>query len=214
MAGLLEYLLGPAPSWSEAALAAVDVTIVGILVYKVLALIRGTRALQMLVGILLLGAGYLVSGWLELSTLNWVLGHILSYGLLFGFIVLFQADIRRALAQLGRSSLLEPFTRLRRAAQAEVVDAVVDATLAMAQRRTGALIALERAGDLADLIEGGVRVDGQVTSELLQALFHPGCPTHDGAVVVRNGRIAAARCVLPLAAASVPGVGTRHRAAL
>jgi diadenylate cyclase len=214
MAGLLEYLLGPAPSWSEAALAAVDVTIVGILVYKVLALIRGTRALQMLIGILLLGAGYLVSGWLELSTLNWVLGHILSYGLLFGFIVLFQADIRRALAQLGRSSLLEPFTRLRRAAQAEVVDAVVDAVLAMAQRRTGALIALERAGDLADLIEGGVRVDAQVTSELLQSLFYPGCPTHDGAVVVRNGRIAAARCVLPLAAASVPGVGTRHRAAL
>ena len=214
MSGLLEYFLGPAARWPDVLLAATDVLIVSLVVYKVLALIRGTRALQMLVGILLLGVGYLASGALGLATLNWMLGHILSYGLLFGFIVIFQADIRKALAQLGRSSLLEPFASLRRAAQVEVVDAVVGSALALAQRRTGALIVLERAGDLAEIIEGGVRLDAQVTSELIQTLFDPGAPTHDGALVIRNGRIAAARCVLPLAAAGVPGVGTRHRAAL
>jgi hypothetical protein len=96
----------------------------------------------------------------------------------------------------------------------EVVDAVVEAAVALAHRKAGALIVIERAGDLADLTEGGVRIDARVSSELLQSIFYPGSSMHDGAVVLRQGRIAAARCVLPLAGVNVPGVGTRHRAAL
>lgn len=215
MSGAIQYLLGPGVRWGDLALAAVDVAVVTALVFKVLALIRGTRALQMLIGILLLGAGYLAAGWAGLETLHWLLGHLLSYGLLFGFIVLFQADIRRALAQLGRSSLLEPFTRMRRAAQAEAVDAVVSAAGALARKRQGALMVLERAGDLTEVIEGGLRLDARVSSELLQSIFYPGTPTHDGAAIIRGEKVVAARCVLPLAGVgSAPELGTRHRAAV
>lgn len=215
MGGAIQYFLGPGVRWGDLALAALDVVVVSALVFKVLALIRGTRALQMLIGILLLGAGYLAAGWAGLETLSWLLGHLLSYGLLFGFIVLFQADIRRALAQLGRSSLLEPFTRMRRAAQAEAVEAVVTAAGALARKRQGALIVLERAGDLTEVIEGGLRLDARVSAELLQSIFYPGTPTHDGAVIIRGEKIVASRCVLPLASvATASELGTRHRAAV
>lgn len=215
MGGAIQYLLGPGVRWGDLVLAALDVAVVSALVFKVLRLIRGTRALQMLIGIFLLGMGYLGSGWAGLETLHWLLGHLLSYGLLFGFIVLFQADIRRVLAQLGRSSLLEPFTRMRRAAQAEAVEAVVAGSVALAQKRQGALIVLERAGDLGEVAEGGLRLDARISSELLQSLFHPGTPTHDGAAIIRGEKVIAVRCVLPLASVSAAAdLGTRHRAAI
>jgi diadenylate cyclase len=215
LGGVIQYLLGPGVRWGDLVLAAVDVGVVAALVFKVLALIRGTRALQMLIGILLLGAGYLAAGWVGFETLHWLLGHLLSYGLLFGFIVLFQADIRRALAQLGRSSLLEPFTRMHRAAQAEAVDAVVTAASTLARKRQGALIVIERAGDLTEIVEGGLRLDARVSAELLQSIFYTGTPTHDGAVIIRGEKVIAARCVLPLAGvAAAAELGTRHRAAV
>jgi diadenylate cyclase len=213
--GVIQYLLGPGVGWGALLLVALDVAVVAALVFKALALIRGTRALQMLIGILLLGAGYLASGWTGLETVHWLLGHLLSYGLLFGFIVLFQSDIRRALAQLGRSSLLEPFTRVRRATQAEAVEAVVSAASVLARKRQGALIVLERAGDLGELAEGGLKLDARVSTELLQSLFHPGTPTHDGAAILRGDKLVAVRCVLPLASlATAADLGTRHRAAI
>jgi diadenylate cyclase len=212
---ILRYLLGPDSTWRDVAGAVLDGAVVAFVVYRVLLLIRGTRAINVLVGLFLLGIAYLGSQWANLVTLNWLLGHFLSYSFLFGVIVLFQADIRRGLAHLGRSSFLRLLAPDERREQAGVVEAVARAAGQLAQHRRGALIVVERTADLGDLAEGGVRVDAEVSAELLVALFEPGGPLHDGAVVIRRGRIVAARCLLPLAATpELRDVGTRHRAAL
>src|SRR6266487_4471642 len=104
--GIVQYLLGPGSTWRDVGLAVVDLAVVGYLIYRVLLLIRGTRATNVLVGLFVLGLGYLGSQWANLVTLNWLLGHFLSYSFIFGVIVLFQADIRRGLAHLGRGSFL------------------------------------------------------------------------------------------------------------
>lgn len=211
----IPYLLGPGSTWRDVGLAVVDVGVVGYLVYRVLLLIRGTRAVQVLVGLFVLGIGYLGSQWANLVTLNWLLGHFLSYSFIFGVIVLFQADIRRGLAQLGRGRFLSDLAGDERKAQLGVVDAIVRAAGELSRRRNGALVVVERAGDLDDVVESGVKLDAACTTELLLALFHPGGALHDGAVVVQRGRVAAASCLLPLTATPTGrDLGTRHRAAL
>jgi len=211
----LQYLLGPDTTWRDVGLAVIDFTVVGYLVYRALLLIRGTRALHVLVGLLLLGVGYLVSQWANLVTLNWLLGHFLTYSFIFGVIVLFQADIRRGLAQLGRGTFLAGAAWEEPGADSDAVDAVVRAAVELSLRRRGALIAVERLGDLSDLAETGVRLDAAVSHELLLALFQPGGALHDGAVVIQGQRIVAAGCLLPLSASSaLRDLGTRHRAAL
>jgi diadenylate cyclase len=211
----IDYLLGPESGWHDGLLAALDVAIVGYLCFRVLLLIRGTRAVQVLVGLFLLGLGYLGAQWLGLMTLEWLLGRFLTYSLFFGLIVLFQADIRRALAQLGRGRLLSRVLGGERATQVGVIDALARAAGLLSRRKVGALIAIERAGDLVDVTDTGVKLDAALSSELLLALFHPGGPLHDGAAVVRGGRVIAARCLLPLAQAALArDLGTRHRAAL
>jgi diadenylate cyclase len=215
MPGAVQYLLGPASTWKDVGLAVVDLAVVGYLVYRVLLLIRGTRAIHVLVGLFLLGIGYLGSQWANLVTLNWLLGHFLSYSFIFGVIVLFQADIRRGLAHLGRGSFLVGLVPDERRAQVEIVDCVASAAGELSRARRGALIAMERLGDLDEVVETGVRVDAAPSTELLLALFHPGGALHDGAVVLRNGRVAAAGCLLPLTASpQVRELGTRHRAAV
>ena len=211
----IAYLLGPGSTWRDVGLAVVDAAVVGYLVYRVLLLIRGTRAVQVLVGLFVLGVGYLASQWANLVTLNWLLGHFLSYSFIFGVIVLFQADIRRGLAQLGRGRFLADLAGGERAAQLGVVDAIVRAAAELSRRRHGALVVVERAGDLDDVVEQGVRLDAACTPDLLLALFHPGAALHDGAVVVQRGRLAAASCLLPLTATPTGrDLGMRHRAAL
>ena len=140
--GFVRYLLGPGTSWRQVALALADLAVVGYLVYRVLLLIRGTRALNVLVGLFLLGIGYLASQWANLVALNWLLGHFLSYSFIFGVIVLFQADIRRGLAHLGRGSFLVGLSSDERHAQAGVVDAVARAAEELSRCRQGALIAV------------------------------------------------------------------------
>jgi len=213
---LLTYLLGPDATLGDALLAAVDVAVVAYLCYRLLLLIRGTRAVAILFGLFLVGLAYLGAEWLGLVTLSWLLGHFLSYSFIFGVIVLFLPDIRRALAELGRSSrLLTFFADRDRHAQLQTVDAVVRAAVALARSRLGALIVLERSATLSELASTGVPLDASVTPELLLAIFQPPGPIHDGAVVVRANRIAAAGCVLPLSAAQAAAeLGTRHRAAL
>jgi diadenylate cyclase len=212
--GAIQYLLGPGTTWREVGLACVDVAVVGYLVYRALLLIRGTRATNVLIGLFLLGIGYLASQWANLVTLNWLLGHFLTYSFIFGVIVLFQADIRRGLAQLGRSSFLAGLAA-EGTREAGVVETVVRAAAELSQRRQGALIVLERTADLSEVIESGVKLDAAPTSELLRALFHPGGALHDGAVVVQRGRVAAASCLLPLTSTpQARDLGTRHRAAL
>jgi diadenylate cyclase len=215
MPGAIRYLLGPETTWREVLVSVVDVAVVGFLIFRVLLLIRGTRAVQVLLGLFLLGVGYLGSQWANLITLNWLLGRFLTYSFIFGVIVLFQADIRRGLAQLGRGRFLWDLVGDGYAAQAGVAEAVARAAAELSRRRHGALLVLERSGDLSDVVEAGVRLDAACTPELLLALFHPGAPLHDGAVVIRRGRLAAASCLLPLTATpTARDVGTRHRAAL
>ncbi len=212
---VLRYLLGPESTWRDVGGAILDGAVVSFVVYQVLLLIRGTRAIQVLVGLFLLGFAYLAAQWANLVTLTWLLAHFLSYSFIFGVIVLFQADIRRGLAHLGRTSFLSVLSGAERREQAGVVEAVARAAGELAGRRQGALIVVERQADLGDLAESGVRVDAEVSAELLVALFQPGGPLHDGAVVVRRGRVTAARCLLPLTSSpELRDVGTRHRAAL
>lgn len=212
----LSYLLGPDATYRDALLALVDVAVVGFLAFRVLRAIRGTRATAILLGLAVLGAVYLVAESAGLYTLSWLLGHFLSASFIFGVIVLFQADLRRALAELGRGSrLLASLAHDDRVAQAGTVDAVVKAALDLARGRVGALVVLERSAGLGELAESGHPLDADLSPELLLALFNTGSPLHDGAVVVRGSRVAAAGCILPLSdEPAARQLGTRHRAAL
>lgn len=189
-----------------------DIGIIACGVYWIIHLIRGTRAVQMLVGLVVIFGAYLASQTLELYTLNWVLDNFLSSVLLVT-VILFQNDIRRALTEVGRGSL---FGLQERVVSEHTLEEVVKASTSLAQRRIGALIVLKREVGLNEYIEKGIRIEGQVSKELLGSIFAPLSPIHDGAVVIQDGRLAAAGCFLPLT--SNPNVskqfGTRHRAAL
>jgi len=212
---LVQYLLGPGSTLKDVGRAVIDVVVVGYLIYRVLLLIRGTRATNVLVGLFVLGLGYLGSQWANLVTLNWLLGHFLSYSFIFGVIVLFQADIRRGLAHLGRGSFLGWLAPDDRSDQAGLVEAVARASVELARCRRGGLIVLERLADLGEVIETGVRIDGVPSAELFLAIFNPSGALHDGAAVVQRGRVAAASCLLPLTATpTARDLGTRHRAAI
>lgn len=213
--GLVQYLLGPGSTWGDVARAVVDVIVVSYLIYRVLLLIRGTRATNVLVGLFVLGLGYLGAQWASLVTLHWLLGNFLTYSFIFGVIVLFQADIRRGLAHLGRGSFLGRLAPDDGRAQLDLVEAVARAAAELSTRRRGALMVLEGLGDLRDVIETGVKLDAVPSPELLLAIFHPNGALHDGAAVLQRGRVAAASCLLPLTATpTARDLGTRHRAAL
>jgi diadenylate cyclase len=189
----------------------IDITLVALGVYWLLVLIRGTRAVQILVGLLLLIGTSLVSQAFELTTVEWILDNFLSSAVLI-IIVLFQADIRRALARVGRGV----FPSVASREDTQVVEEVARAAQSLAQPGCGALIVLERETHLSDLIEAGTAIDAAVKRDLLVSLFLPQSPLHDGAVVVQGGRIAQAGCILPLTLREeLPeGLGTRHRAAV
>ena len=189
----------------------IDIALVAFAVYWLLLLIRGTRAVQILIGLLLLLGASLASQAFELTTLQWILDNFLSSAVLI-IIVLFQADIRRALARVGRGV----FPSVASREDTQVVEEVARAAQSLAQRGCGALIVLERETHLSDLIEAGTAVDAAVKRDLLVSLFLPQSPLHDGSVVVQGGRIAQAGCILPLTLREeLPeGLGTRHRAAV
>jgi uncharacterized protein (TIGR00159 family) len=188
-----------------------DIVLVTIGVYWLLSLIRGTRAVQVILGFLLLIATYGVAQFLSLPTLTWVLDNFLQSAVLIA-IVLFQNDIRRALARVGRGFSLSA----QKAQQSQILEEIVRAAQLLSQRRVGALIVLERETGLEDLIEAGTRLDAEVSKDLLASIFMPTSPLHDGAVVIQGGRVALAGCILPLTLREdLPeGVGTRHRAAV
>jgi uncharacterized protein (TIGR00159 family) len=190
---------------------AIDIALVAFAVYWLLLLIRGTRAVQILIGLMILAGASLASQAFELGTMLWILDNFLSSAVLI-IIVLFQADIRRALARVGRGV----FPAISRSEATQILEEVVRAAQALAQRRVGALIVLERETRLTDLIEAGTPIDAAVTKDLLISLFLPHSPLHDGAVVLQDLRIAWAGCVLPLTLREdLPeGLGTRHRAAV
>ncbi|MFN8006095.1 MAG: diadenylate cyclase CdaA [Terriglobia bacterium] len=192
--------------------AILDILIVSVLIYQLLILIRGTRAVQMALGVGVLVIFFYITRWLRLETVQWILTNMLPY-IGFGIIVLFSAEIRRALANIGKNPLLRRFSQN---SFVETYDDIVLAATTLASQRIGALIVLEREIGLKNYIDSGIRVDAALSYDLLVAIFAPGAPLHDGAVIIQKERIAAAACFLPLTVNPILSkeLGTRHRAAI
>ena len=191
----------------------VDILVVSILIYEVLKLIRGTRAVQMALGGSLLVGLFYGSRWFHLETVNWLVRNLVGY-IVFAVIVLFQSDIRRALAHLGRAPFFRYFAKAESAA--ESIEELVVASGMLSSQRIGAIIALERQVGLRTYIEGGIRLDAVLTYDLLLSIFQPSSPLHDGAAIVQDDRVAAAACFLPLTVNPKlsKDLGSRHRAAI
>lgn len=188
---------------------ALDIALVALLIYQVIQLLRGSRALAVLTGLGLLTVLYFVSRQLGLYTMSWLLQYIFS-SIFILIVVIFQADIRQALGEMGANRLFRR-NELKKSGIEEVIEACVE----MARLRVGALIVVERSMRLGDMIKReGVRLDALLSRQLLMNIFYPKAPLHDGAVVISSGRIMAAGCILPLAVARGQNFGTRHRAAL
>jgi uncharacterized protein (TIGR00159 family) len=190
----------------------VDISIIAFISYQMINLVRGTRTAQMLIGFLIVLATYLASQYFELHTLNWLLSNFLA-SIILVIVIIFQPDIRRALTQVGAG---RSFSAAERVAQGQVLEEIVRSAVLLASKRIGALIVFERDVNLSEYIEVGTRIESKVTRELLQAIFLPTSPIHDGAVIIQQGRVTAAGCFLPLTVN--PNVsktlGTRHRAAI
>ena len=189
----------------------VDIALVAFLIYQALKLVRGTHAAPMLVGVATLGLAFYLARLGELRTLNWLLSTLLPY-VVFALIVVFQSEIRHALANLGSR-----VSRMRSASSAaDVYDDIVLAANLFSQNQTGALIVIEREIGLRTYIESGVALDARLSYDLLASVFRPSAPLHDGAVIVQRDRIAAAACFLPLSMNPVLStqLGTRHRAGI
>jgi len=190
-----------------------DILVVSIIIYELLKLIRGTRAVQMAVGAGLLAALFYGSRSLHLDTVNWLIRNMFGY-VVFGFIVLFQSDIRRALAHFGRA----PFFRYLAKAESreESIEELAVAASMLSAQRVGAIVALERQIGLRNYIEGGIPLDAVLTYDLIVSIFQLKSPLHDGAVIIQEDRVAAAACFLPLTVNPKLSkeLGSRHRAAI
>lgn len=186
--------------------------LVWIVVYRVLLLIRQSGTVQMLSGLGILAIAYILSIWFELFTFNWILEKFFS-NLFVIVVILFQGEIRRALAQIGSNPF---FADVSRAHETQVVEELAKGIITLAQRGYGALIVIEKDISIDYHIEPGTDVRAQISSELLSSIFHPSSPIHDGAVLIRNGRIQSAGCFLPLSKNPIldRNLGTRHRAAI
>ena len=191
---------------------ALDIGIIAFVLYRLIHMIRGTRAMQMIIGLVVILLAYVSSQMFGLFTLNWVLDNFLG-SIILVIIVIFQSDIRRALTQVGTAPLFGGADRIERG---QVLEEITKAVVSLATRRIGGLIVLEREVGLNEYIEVGTRLDARVTRELLESVFIPHSPMHDGALVIQKGRVAAARCLLPLSVDPnlSQAFGTRHRAAV
>ena len=202
------FLTLPKLTWT----AVLDILIVSFCIYQVLVFIKGTRAVQMVLGIALLVAFFYLALWSQLRTLSWLLTNVLPY-FAFAIIVIFQSEIRRALAHFGKIPFFTGFSGINRN---EYYDEIILAVTTLASNRTGALIVIERDIGLKTYIESGIAIDAALSYDLLVTVFNPGVPLHDGAVIIQSGRIAAAACFLPLTVKPrlSKELGTRHRAAI
>jgi len=192
-----------------------DILIVSYIIYKLLIMVRGTRALQLLRGIFLLVVAWAISNLLNLYTLKWLMNQMFTFGVVT-VLIIFQPELRRALEQLGRGKL---FSRSSPEEQdvSHQINEVVKSLNYMARRKIGALIVFERETGLNDYIESGIKMESRLSSELLSNVFVPNTPLHDGAVIIRgNNTIMAAGCYLPLSENPFISkeLGTRHRAAI
>lgn len=190
----------------------VDLFLVWLVVYRVLLLIKKSGAVQILSGLGILAIAYMVSIWLELITFNYILEKFFS-NLFVIVVILFQGEIRRALAQIGSNPFLSGSSRVE---ETHMIEEIAKGLMSCAQRGFGALVVIEREISLDYFIEEGVPLNADVTSELIQSIFHPAGPLHDGAMLIRGGRVVSAGCFLPLSKNSAldKNLGTRHRAAI
>ncbi|MEE8573870.1 MAG: diadenylate cyclase CdaA [Thermodesulfobacteriota bacterium] len=187
----------------------IDILIVATILYWIMRLIKGTRASKMIWGLGLIALVYFISEKADLLTLNWLLSNFLG-SIVILIIVVFQQDIRRALTQMGSS-----LSSGHRRAATELLEEISSAATLMSKSKTGALIAIEREVDLTGFSGSGVDMDAKVSKELMLSIFNHESPVHDGAVIIRNGRISRAGVILPLTEAEIDkSMGTRHRAAL
>ena len=192
-----------------------DILIVAVLIYQMIMLTRDTRASEVLKGFLLLVGASLLSSLLGLSALTWVLKQILSNGALV-LVVLFQPEIRRVLEQLGRGAKMEHFQSDGEENQ-RIISEITQCLTSLSRRRVGALIVFERRTGLKDVMETGTRLDSTISAPLLENIFEPNTPLHDGAVIIRGTRIVSAACMLTTLSESnaiTRDLGTRHRAAI
>ncbi|KIL36370.1 membrane protein [Cohnella kolymensis] len=192
----------------------VDILIVSYIIYRLILLVRGTRAVQLLRGIVLLVLTWAISTWLNLYTLNWLMNQMFTWGVV-AVLIIFQPELRRALEQLGRGKL---FTRSTPEEQdvSHGINEVMKSVNYLSRRKIGALIVFERETGINDYIESGIKMDSNLSSELLINVFIPNTPLHDGAVIIRGNQIMAAGCYLPLSENPFISkeLGTRHRAAI
>src|SRR5881296_3796097 len=189
-----------------------DILLVAVLFYRLLILVKGTRSAQMYVGLLVIVLVGIVAREFDLIAVKWIVDSLKTVWLIV-FVILFQPELRHALAQFGRTRYFRSFLR---GESYGVLGEVVRAVETLAQRRHGALIVLERNVGLRNFVETGTRLDAKLSAELLVTLFSPGSPLHDGAVILREDAVVAASCILPLSSnpRSAPLLGTRHRAGL
>ena len=194
----------------------IDILIVAFVIYKVLGLIRQTRAEQLLKGVLLLVIATFLSDLLNLHALNWLLKSIVAMGAV-ALLVVFQPELRRALEYMGRSKFVKaPLGQLDKEKGKHITSQIVKAVEGFSKDRVGALIIFEKETSLTDIIETGTVVDAEISEQLLGNIFYEGSPLHDGALIIRDGRICAAGCVLPLTKNNniSKELGTRHRAGI
>lgn len=195
-------------SWQDG----VDLLLVWLVVYRLLLMIRKTGAIQILSGLGLLAIAYILSLQFDLLTFNWLLDKFFTH-LFLVVVILFQSEIRRILAQLGSQSL---FAGVSVAQESHVIEEIAKGIVGVAQKGYGALVVIERDISVDYHIESGTELDSRVSAELIESLFHPTSPVHDGAMVIRNGRVFSVGCFLPLSKNPIldRNLGTRHRAAL
>ncbi len=214
METLLEILR--VESWAGALLVVLDMAIVYYVIYRILLLIKGTRAVQMLIGLVLVLVFYFLSqdGYLNLSTTHWFIERFIANFIII-IVIIFQRDIRRALAEVGQTSFL---SGTRAFEETQVIEEVIKASMMLSSRKIGGLIAVEREADLTHYTEEGIQLGADVSKDILFNLFLPEHqnPLHDGAVIIQQSRVSAAGCFLPLTnnPAVEKSLGTRHRAAI
>jgi len=188
-----------------------DITLMSIILYRLLLIVKGTKAAQMMTGLAILLLASLASRYLELFTIDWLVQSFWAQ-IVIAMIVLFQPEIRRALAHIGEAQ----FLNFASAEELKSLEEIVRAAVSLANRKIGALIVIERDTSLKDVVEIGTRLDARVSKELLLSIFHPTSPIHDGAVIIKGNRVAAAGCFLPITLSSElsKSLGTRHRAGI
>lgn len=193
----------------------VDIAIVWYVFYKLIMIIRGTKAIQLLKGILVVIFVWIISIVFNLQTIQWITNQAILWGFLV-IIILFQPELRRALEQLGRGSIFSRSSKSEEEVMEQTVQSIVESCLYMAKRRIGALITFELDTGAGEYAETGTAINGELTSQLLTNIFTPNTPLHDGAVIIKDNKIIAAACYLPLSESATisKDLGTRHRAAL